>query len=228
MKTVLAVTILILSLPLIDLSANELDDQFEKIAKDYIDGYLSSHPESATQLGDHRFDGSLTDYSPSNRDRLLAREKQFLVELQKFDDPSKLTGPNQVDVRILRENVEAQIFELEELKEPDWNPLVYNESLANSLYLLVARDFDSAEKRIPNLRARMEAIPHCIEQAKQNLQHSPKVYTETAIEQIHGAVALVREGLGPLLEQAPQMKKDLAQLQDSTLPSRPICRWKKS
>jgi len=196
--------------------ANPQDDEFEKIAKDYIEGYLASHPESATQLGDHRFDSLLTDYSHSNRDRLLAHEKQILARLQDFADVSKLTGANQVDARILRENIEGRIFELEELKEADWNPLVYNESLANSLYLLVARDFDSPENRIPNLRQRLLAIPHVIDQARENLQHPPKVYTETAIEQIQGAIGLVREGLAPLLDRAPQMKKDIAPVQEAT------------
>jgi uncharacterized protein (DUF885 family) len=121
-----------------------------------------------------------------------------------------------VDVRILRDNIDNEIFELEELREPDWNPLVYNQSLANSLYLLVARDFDLPEKRIPNLRKRLEAIPQVIQQAKENLQHPPRVHTETAIEQVQGAISLVREGLSPLLDQAPQMKKELAPLQAKT------------
>src|SRR5205807_10562733 len=109
-----------------------------------------------------------------------------------------------------------QIFELEELKELDWNPLVYNQSLANSLYLLVVRDFDTPEKRIPNLRKRMEAIPRVIDQAKANLQHPPRVHVETAIEQTQGAITFVREGLAPLLDQAPQMKKEIAPIQEKT------------
>ncbi len=217
MKTpIISTVVLSLALALSSGFATPADEEFEKIAKDYIDGFLASHPEAATQLGDHRFDDRLTDYSPSDRDRLLAREKQFMVALKDFEDQSKLSGPNQVDVRILRENVEGRIFELSELKEADWNPLVYNESLANSLYLLVARDFDSPEKRIPNLRQRMEAIPYVIGQAKENLKHPPRIYTETAIEQVQGAIGLVREGLAPLLEGAPQMKKDLAPLQEKT------------
>src|SRR5207247_133645 len=108
------------------------------------------------------------------------------------------------------------IFRAEELKEPDWNPLVYMQSLANSLYLLVARDFASPEQRIPNLRQRMEGIPRVIAQAKANLQHPPRVHTETAIEQTQGAINLVREGLAPLLDRAPQTKKDLAPLQEKT------------
>jgi uncharacterized protein (DUF885 family) len=193
-----------------------MDDQFQKIAHDYVEGCLSAQPEYATELGDHRFDDRLSDYSPESRSRLLAHARQFREELNKFEDISQLTGANQVDARILRDNIDNEIFELEELREADWNPLVYNQSLANSLYLLVVRDFDSPEKRIPNLRKRMEAIPTVIAQAKKNLQHPPRVHTETAIEQTQGAITFVREGLAPLLDQAPQMKKEIAPLQEKT------------
>ncbi|HLW35550.1 MAG TPA: DUF885 domain-containing protein, partial [Chthoniobacterales bacterium] len=178
--------------------------------------YLASHPEQATELGDHRFDGALTDYSADARTKMLANAKQVREALNKFEDYKQLTGPNQVDVRILRDNVDRQIFSLEELREAEWNPLVYNQSLANSLYLIVARDFDSAEKRVPNLRQRMEAIPTVIKQAEANLQHSPKIHTETAIEQVQGAINLVRNGLDPLLSQAPQFRKDIAPIQEKT------------
>src|SRR5207244_1918142 len=98
----------------------------------------------------------------------------------------------------------------------EWNPLIYNQSLANSLYVLVARDFASPEQRIPNLRQRLEGIPRVIAQGRANLQHPPRVHTETAIEQTQGAINLVREGLAPLLDRAPQMKKELAPLQEKT------------
>jgi uncharacterized protein (DUF885 family) len=215
MKTVVAAAC-ILSLSILIADANPQDDEFEKIAKDYCENYLASHPEFSTELGDHRFDGVLTSYSPESRARMLANAKQVRDALKTFDDYKQLTGPNQVDVRILRENVDYEIFRLEELRDAEWNPLVYNQSLANSLYLLVARDFDSAEKRVPNLRDRMGGIPSVIKQAEANLQHPPKVYTETAIEQIQGAINLVRNGLDPLLNQAPQMKKDLAPIQEKT------------
>jgi len=216
MKAITLAVALSLSLSISVTKANPMDDEFQKIANDYIEGFLASHPEYATELGDHRFDDQLTDYSSQTRGRLLARAKQAREALKKFDDVSQLSGANQVDVRILRDNIDNEIFDLEELKESEWNPLIYNQSLANSLYLLVARDFDSPEKRVPNLRKRMEAIPRIIDQAKANLQHPPRVHTETAIEQTQGAISLVREGLGPLLDRAPQMKKDLAPLQETT------------
>src|SRR5215470_19202089 len=214
MKIVVGIA-LVLSLSSLNAAATPQDDEFQKIAHDYIERYLRANPEEATDLGDHRFDGKLTDYSPEARAKELAAQKEFRDKLTAIDG-SRLTGANNVDFRILKENIDYQIFRAEELKEPDWNPLVYMQSLANSLYLLVARDFAPAEQRIPNLRQRMEGIPRVIARAKANLQHPPRVHTETAIEQAQGAINLVREGLAPLLDQAPQLKKDLAPLQEKT------------
>lgn len=215
MKTAIAVA-LVLSLSIVAARANDKDTEFEKVAKDFCENYLASHPEFATEIGDHRFDAALTDYSMQSRARTLANARQVREALKQFDDYKQLTGPNQIDVRILRDNVDAEIFRLEELREAEWNPLVYNNSLANSLYLLVARDFDSAQNRIPNLQKRMELIPTVIQQARANLQHPPRIHTETAIEQVQGAINLVRNGFDPLLNQAPQMKRDIAPIQEKT------------
>jgi len=195
--------------------ATSQDDAFQKVAHDYVEQYLQANPEQATELGDHRFDGELTDYSAEARAKDLATQKEFRDKLNAIDG-TQLTGANNIDFRILKENIDYEIFRAEELKEPEWNPLVYMQSLANSLYLLVARDFAPAEKRIPSLRQRMEKIPAVIAQAKANLQHPPHIHTETAIDQTQGAINLVRTELAPLLDQAPQMKKDLAPLRDKT------------
>ena len=212
MKIVIRAGVL-LSLATLNAAATSQDEAFQKIAGDYVEQYLRANPEQATDLGDHRFDGELTDYSAEAQAKDLATRKEFREKLTAIDG-SQLTGANGVDFRILKENIDYQIFRAEDLKEPDWNPLVYMQSLANSLYLLVARDFAPAEKRIPNLRQRMEKIPRVISQAKANLQHPPRIHTETAIEQTQGAINLVRQEMAPLLDQAPQ--KDLAPLQEKT------------
>jgi uncharacterized protein (DUF885 family) len=204
-----------LSLSIFPVYATSQDDAFQKIAHDYVEQYLRANPEQATDLGDHRFDGQLTDYSSDARAKDLTTQKEFRDKLNAIDG-SQLTGANNIDFRILKENIDYQIFRAEELKEPEWNPLVYMQSLANSLYLLVARDFAPTEKRIPNLRQRMGKISGVIAQAEANLQHPPRVHTETAIEQTQGAINLVRAELAPLLDQAPQMKKELAPLQEKT------------
>jgi uncharacterized protein (DUF885 family) len=170
-----------LVLSILNAFATPQDDTFQKIAHDYVEQYLRTHPEQATDLGDHRFDGDLTNYSSEARAKDLASQKEFRDKLNAIDG-TQLTGANNVDFRILKENIDYEIFRAEQLKEPEWNPLVNMQSLANSLYLLVARDFAPAENRIPNLQQRMEKIPGVIAQAKANLQHPPRIHTETASE----------------------------------------------
>ena len=179
MKIVTAAAVA-LSLSIFNAFATAQDDSFQKIAHDYVEQFLQANPEQATELGDHRFDGELTDYSAEARAKDLAVQKDFRDKLNAIDG-TQLTGANKIDFRILKENIDYEIFRAEELKEPEWNPLVYMQSLANSLYLLVARDFAPAEKRIPSLRQRMEKIPGVIAQAKANLQHPPRIHTETDV-----------------------------------------------
>src|SRR6476619_6777573 len=94
--TIIALVSLALSL---NLRASPADDQFQKMAGDYIENVLRTHPEGATELGDHRFDGDLTDYSAEARAKELAEHKALLEKLNGFSAASDLTGANSVDFR---------------------------------------------------------------------------------------------------------------------------------
>src|SRR5881227_2739959 len=122
MKVIITAGVL-LSLSILNAAATQ-DDQFQKIAGDYIERYLRANPEDATELGDHRFDGQLTDYSSEARAKELATQKEFRDKLSAIGG-SQLTGANNIDFRILKENIDYQIFRADELKESEWNPLVY-------------------------------------------------------------------------------------------------------
>jgi uncharacterized protein (DUF885 family) len=195
--------------------ASSADAAFESTAKACIDDYLRLNPETATQLGDHRFDGQLTDYSAAGLKANVATMQRHLAALAQID-ADKLTGPNRVDAQILKLNLEAQVFSIVELKSQDWDPLSYNTSLANALYLLTARDFAPAGQRLRDAAMRLMAIPTVIAQAKANLRNPPEIYTQTAIKQVNGAIGLVRDGLEDLLKEAPAMRAELAPLQEKT------------
>lgn len=189
------------------------DAAFEAAARVCLDDYLRLNPENATQLGDHRFDGQLTDYSAEGIKTNVATMQRHLDALAQIDT-GRLTGPNRVDAKILKLNLEAQIFQLVELRPQNWDTLSYNTSLANAIYLLVARDFAPAEPRLRSAAARLAGIPTVIAQAKANLHNPPEIYTQTAIKQVNGAISLVRDGLDPLFAQAPAMRAKLAPLQE--------------
>jgi uncharacterized protein (DUF885 family) len=75
---------------MLNAAAAAQDDEFQKIAHDYIEQYLRANPEDATELGDHRFDGQLTDYSSDAQAKDLATQKEFRDKLNAIDG-SQLT-----------------------------------------------------------------------------------------------------------------------------------------
>src|SRR5207244_9890087 len=129
MKVIITAGVL-LSLSILNAAATSQDDAFQKIAHDYVEQYLRANPEQATELGDHRFDGQLTDYSSEARAKDLATQKEFRDKLKALDG-SQLTGANNIDFRILKENIDYQIFQAEDLKHPDRNPLAHMQRLSN-------------------------------------------------------------------------------------------------
>ena len=197
-------------------AATAADAAFEKLAAECIEDLLRSRPEMATQLGDHRFDDRLTDFSAEAR---AERERALRAQLAALEriDVEALTGPNRVDAEILRLELGAMLFVLTEEEPHEWNPLSYNDSLATSLYLLTAREFAPAEERLRNAAKRMEAIPRVVEQIKATLKNPPRIHTETAIGQTAGAIALVRNEFEPLLAEAPRMRAELKVAQETAV-----------
>src|SRR5262245_33481336 len=57
--------------------SREADASFEKLANDYIKGFLAWRPQTGTALGFHEYDGKVTDLSKASLDAELARLKAF-------------------------------------------------------------------------------------------------------------------------------------------------------
>ena len=190
------------------------DAQFVSLANEYLEELLQESPELATYLGDHRYDHRLGDYSREGIERSLAMEKRYLERLDSIDLAS-LSEANAIDCEVLRNQVESSIFQTEEIREFEWNPRVYN--VGGSIYGLIARDFAPLEERLRNVKERLGGIPGVLAAARANLKAPPKVHTETAILQNQGMISLIRDQLAEFIEQAPELRDELAPAQESAI-----------
>ncbi len=139
--------------------------------------------------------------------------QQYLDALNKiqFD---KLSKVNNVDARIFRENLEYAIFQTDVLREYEWNPLNYN--VGGAINDMISRDFAPLKQRLTNAKSRLEAIPTVVKAAKANLKNPPRIYTETAIAQNKGVIALISGDLQMFIDQAG-MKAELAPAQATAI-----------
>ena len=181
--------------------------RFEQVVHDFYERYLATHPEEATQLGDHRFDRRSGDPSAAGvaADRKLYRKT---LDVLQAIPASSLPPDHAVDRRILENDLRGRLYDIEVLKTPTWSVTDY--APTQGLYVLLARDYAPMKPRLAAVNLRLQALPRVLAAARQNLQRPPRVYTETAIAQNKGAISFVQDELDDYIKQAPEMKAVLA------------------
>jgi uncharacterized protein (DUF885 family) len=190
------------------------DARFEVFAKKHIHDLLEREPETATRLGDHRYDARLNDYSAAGVRKDVADARAALAALSRIE-VSTLSPENSVDARILKNRLEAQVYELETIRSWQWNPLRYN--VGGAINALISREFAPPDQRLRSVIGRLEGVPAVIAAAKANLTAPPRVHTETAIQQNKGTIHLVQEELEPLANQVPALDKEFRAAQGRAL-----------
>jgi uncharacterized protein (DUF885 family) len=173
--------------------------QFRQLAQDYLDDQARRHPDTATELGDHRFDGELPDFAEEALDDERRGLDAFAARLGGFD-PAGLDPELRVDAAVLGNDLARRLFQLTELREHTWNPLLANPGQA--IYALLARDYAPLPDRLRSLAGRLAAIPDALAAARGVLGRMPRVHLETAIAQFDGTIGLVTEEVNAALGQA--------------------------
>jgi uncharacterized protein (DUF885 family) len=189
------------------------DRALEEISKRYLAEMLPLTPVQATALGEHRYDESLDDVSPDGQARRSGLARQLLAQLATLD-AAQLNRAHQVDFRLLRNELEYELWRTEELQEWRWNPLLYTDLAGNSIYLLMARDFAPLPKRLEAVSERLSQLPTLLAQVREVLEPArvPKIHAETAIRQNSGVLSLIDELVVPRMGELPQAQQ--AQLKD--------------
>jgi uncharacterized protein (DUF885 family) len=168
------------------------DQQFDALVAKYLQEFPEHSPARATALGDHRFDARLDDVSAAAWQARQAFAEAYLAGLGEIDRGG-LSRDRQVDALLLRNELEQWRFEIQELQEWRWNPLVYTRIAGDGLYNLLARDFAPAPERLANLGKRLEEIPRLLGQAREALDPArvPGIHAETAARQNQGLKSML-------------------------------------
>ena len=184
------------------------DDVFADLSRDFIDRFTALSPVSATNLGDHRYDGKLDEISGQSRQASVEFYQSFLKQLDEIER-SKLSRAHQVDYALLRHDLKSRLWRLESLQEWSWNPLVYTSLTGQSIYGLMARDFAPTEKRLANAASRMRQFPRLLKQVRATLEprRVPSVHAETAVRQNRGVLSTIDNLVVPALKSVSEKQR---------------------
>jgi uncharacterized protein (DUF885 family) len=185
------------------------DQAFAAFARHFLDEMLRRSPTFATHAGDHRHDARWPDVSVQGD----AAERTFIADTRAALAAlprDRLSEQNQIDAAILDDRLRAMVFSLDELKPHDTDPMAYVGVISNGIDPLVTREFGTRESRMAALAGRLDGIPAIVAVARQRLGHAAKVFTETAIQQNKGLIALVETQLPARFAEVPAEKDRLA------------------
>src|SRR5215831_3379651 len=129
--------------------------------------------------------------------------------------PTRRRRPWRVDGAMMADSVARRVFEIDELREHTWNPLLANPGKA--IYQLLARGFAPLPERLGSVAGRLAEVPAALAGARRQLGRMPRVHLETAIGQFGGTIALVSNLIDAALEVAPQSAAGLAQVRPAAL-----------
>jgi uncharacterized protein (DUF885 family) len=164
---------------------------FPKVVKDYLLDLHSRHPAFAAASGIHAWDGQLEDYSTAAIAAEIEAIKKFQNRLEKIQ-PLSLTFSDIFDYQIIQSNMKARLLELEQIKDYERNPKIYNDVIAQGLMQIAMFDYAPADSRIRHLTAKEKHIPRLLESARANLNRPPDIFLKLALESFRGTLSFVQ------------------------------------
>jgi len=160
--------------------------------------YLDYYPTMASSLGLHEYDDRIEDYSAPRREQYL-NDLRNALDTYEHDFQGKRETPRAADdltrfeCRALEWKLRDEIFRLTELREFEWNPMIYNDQL--ELTHLTDRDFAPITERMRSVLLRLRSYPRVLAVARQNLSANlDRTIVETGMQALEGRLEYL-EGL---------------------------------
>ncbi len=170
------------------------DASFRKIADEFLEGHFRARPLIGVSLGLHEFDGLAPDCSPAALDAERKRLHDYDARLAAFAERKSLSASSEFDYQTLRLVIRNELFQFEESREFEKNPMTYAEAFDFNVYL--KRDFAPLAERLRSIVKLANAVPAYLSTARTNLVDPlPKPKVTLAMDIAKGAAEFLEKDL---------------------------------
>lgn len=184
--------------------------EFYRRAERFIDRFMERSPVDATQLGDHRFDDRLADYSKGALNRQVREIKDALQEFTSLD-VANFDVDAGIDHRVMIQIAKSGLRGFEKFRSHLRNPSTYSDECMGGVFLLLVKEFAPLEERLEKALGRLRAIPNVLAQGKENIrpEEVPPVWNQVALESSQQGLVLFTVLIPALAQQVPKLAPDL-------------------
>ncbi len=172
--------------------SSQTTDRLSSLEKAVVDHVFVARPTLAAGLGLHDYDGILPDVSVASTTRWATTAKNLLDQLNEIPE-ADLPPTRRLDRSLLRLSLEGCLFDLEESREYDRNPMSYLFQPVLTDY--IARDYAPVAERAAAIVRILNAVPSLIETARTRLERVlPRPFVTLSIEIASGLPSHFEEG----------------------------------
>src|SRR5215510_6582974 len=169
-------------------------EPFPHFVDDYLAYLYEVCPTQATLDGSHLHDDHLEDLSRPAIDAHVRALSGFGRRLHQID-ATTLPSTEAIEHPIVASNVEARMFEFEEVRTWERNPQLYADvigaSLAGQALFAYAPEAERARRVVSKLRQ----VPRLVQAARDNIKECPGIFVKTGLESWRGALKFIESDL---------------------------------
>jgi uncharacterized protein (DUF885 family) len=164
----------------------------------FVDHYLAflyeAHPSDATLDGVHTHDDLLEDLG---RQAVEARIRALAGFSRRLDQiaPDSLTAIEKVEHPVVAANIRARLFELEEIRSWERNPLYYGNVLASTLVGQTIFAYAPSTERARRVLSKLRQMPRFLASARENVKDAPGIFVKVGLETLRGVLKFVESDL---------------------------------
>jgi len=109
-----------------------------------------------------------------------------------------LSAANKMDHRMMQNQLESIQWNLEQLREYEWNPASYN--VISTFAYILNEHYSPLEKRLRNFYQRMAFVPAYYKEAEKQIKNPVVELTNLAIEQHSNGVSVIESDFADSLK----------------------------
>jgi uncharacterized protein (DUF885 family) len=166
-------------------------ETFLHFERTYFSALFRWSPSYGTLAGFHEHDDALEDWS-------AAAHRQRTVELQALRarlaalPRASLSPVEQIDAELLAAQIDAELFDLVEMKTWQRNPMAYVGKPGEAIDALMKRDFAPVAERVELVTSRLRRVPDLLASLRANVHNPPREFTDLALAMAKGSTEFLR------------------------------------